>query len=607
MYRFLRTSQRQCHDGSCHIYARASSGSFQSCEGIGLTNIGYRFELRRLMAAAVTVLLALLWVGLRADTITGTAFFVSKDGYAITCAHLVKDATSVELLLGERSVKAAVITLDDRNDLALLKVEETNRPTVILGSTSEIETGARVWVLGYPLAGVLGDSVKVTSGTVSGISVQGTQRLIQIDAAVNPGNSGGPLFNDRGQVIGVVNAKIVRRDVSGVGFAVPVNYAAQLLGNEGVVVPKITSGAVIDGPTLTKKAGPAVVLVQAIVPLKEPILVKSLPVGECRSASFSKSGKSIICAGGAANKATIWDVARGKMLQSFPGTTREVLGPALVDKIGATLVDNPIVFAAKFSPDEQVAAVSSFPLILIYDTKTGERRRAIWAPALFGAVFAFSPDGQSLLYGTGILCGEVECLNLKTAEESRVGAKGCTTFSLSPCGKFLAVVYDEDSEAPHVKGTVEIVGVTKGDLLRRIVGSRSSIGHVCYSPDGRWIAGTENNARGLATDALEAVGGIVTIWDSNSGSTLKSIHCPGMEPGSLHYSRDGKMLAVELGKVGKDARKSEPCVALYDVGSGERIALIPGSMGWQTDNEVFSPDGLLAVLRNESVDIWQVK
>lgn len=123
----------------------------------------------------------------------GTAFVVHPDGYLLTAAHVVKDAVKVEVVIGEKSYSATVLGVDEKRDLALLQIQAKNLSVLSLGNSNAVQVGEEVRVFGFPLASALGDSVKVTRGTVSGIVTKEAQRVFQMDAAVNPGNSGGPL------------------------------------------------------------------------------------------------------------------------------------------------------------------------------------------------------------------------------------------------------------------------------------------------------------------------------------------------------------------------------------------------------------------------------
>jgi S1-C subfamily serine protease len=192
---------------------------------------------------------------------SGTAFVVSSDGYLVTCAHVVRGATDIQVTLGGQTTPCDVVARDDAHDLALLRTARQKLPVLPLGDSEAVELAEEVRAIGFPLSDVLGSSLKVTQGSVAGIAVQRRGKVFQIDAAVNPGNSGGPLVDGRGSVVGVVNAQLVGFDVSKVGFAVPVNYAKTLLGQHRVAFQAAAAGPKLDGPTLAKRVAPSVGLV----------------------------------------------------------------------------------------------------------------------------------------------------------------------------------------------------------------------------------------------------------------------------------------------------------------------------------------------------------
>jgi len=167
-------------------------------------------------------------------TWTGTGFVISPDGYLLTCAHVVKDAGKIRVTLGAKSWEAAVLAVDDAHDLALLQLPTKGLTALPLANSNAIELGQEARAFGFPLSDYLGEDLKVTRGTIAGISMRDAQKIFQIDAAVNPGNSGGPLVNENGEVIGVVNAKLPSALVTAVGFVVPINYAKPLLQGEKV-------------------------------------------------------------------------------------------------------------------------------------------------------------------------------------------------------------------------------------------------------------------------------------------------------------------------------------------------------------------------------------
>ena len=160
----------------------------------------------------------------------GSGFIVSSDGYVLTNAHVVDDASEVTVRLTDRREFAAkVIGVDKGSDVALIKIPATGLPTVRFGDPSRIRPGQWAIVIGSPF----GFENSVTAGVISAIGrplpdESGTSYVtfIQTDAAVNPGNSGGPLFNIDGQVIGI-NSQIYSRTggYMGVSFAIPIDFA----------------------------------------------------------------------------------------------------------------------------------------------------------------------------------------------------------------------------------------------------------------------------------------------------------------------------------------------------------------------------------------------
>jgi len=161
----------------------------------------------------------------------GSGFIVSQDGYIVTNAHVVENAEEITVRLSDkREFKAKLIGSDTRSDVAVVKVEATNLPTMKIGDTSRLRVGEWVIAIGSPF----GFANTVTAGIVSAKSrenLSGDPNLdavpfIQTDVAVNPGNSGGPLLNMRGEVVGI-NSQIFSRTgaFAGISFAIPIDYA----------------------------------------------------------------------------------------------------------------------------------------------------------------------------------------------------------------------------------------------------------------------------------------------------------------------------------------------------------------------------------------------
>jgi serine protease Do len=160
----------------------------------------------------------------------GSGFIVSPDGYILTNRHVVEGASEVTVrLVDQREFRARVIGTDERTDIAVLKIEATGLPVVHFGDPSKVRPGQWVLAIGSPF----GFQNSATAGIVSAIGrslpTENYVPFIQTDVAVNPGNSGGPLFNLQGEVIGI-NSQIFSRTggFMGVSFAIPIDVAASV-------------------------------------------------------------------------------------------------------------------------------------------------------------------------------------------------------------------------------------------------------------------------------------------------------------------------------------------------------------------------------------------
>ena len=136
---------------------------------------------------------------------SGTAFVVASSGYLATCAHVLESASSIQVTIGNHTYDADVVEKDEANDVAILKIKAANLHVIPLAADLP-EQGDDGSVAGYPLSDALGDSLKITHGRIAGFVDQKDEHFIQIDAAVNPGNSGGPLVNAAGEVVGIIDA-----------------------------------------------------------------------------------------------------------------------------------------------------------------------------------------------------------------------------------------------------------------------------------------------------------------------------------------------------------------------------------------------------------------
>ena len=166
----------------------------------------------------------------------GSGFIISEEGLVVTNYHVIEGATSVNVVLSTgKEVSAEVVNYDSTEDLAVLKVtDDIEMPGVAnLGDSSSVETGEEVIAIGNPLGKEFSETV--TSGIVSSANRtitkndSSTVEYIQTDAAINSGNSGGPLINSQGQVIGINTAKEVGEGIEGIGFSIPINVLTEKL------------------------------------------------------------------------------------------------------------------------------------------------------------------------------------------------------------------------------------------------------------------------------------------------------------------------------------------------------------------------------------------
>ena len=165
----------------------------------------------------------------------GSGVIFTTDGYIVTNHHVINGASKINVTLRDgTSYSAKVIGDDAKTDLALLKIEATGlTPAVLVADSDQLKVGQTAIAIGNPL-GQLGGTV--TSGIVSAlgreIEVEGeTMTLLQTSAAINPGNSGGGLFDDKGNLIGIVNAKSSGSGIEGLGFAIPANTVRKTIGD----------------------------------------------------------------------------------------------------------------------------------------------------------------------------------------------------------------------------------------------------------------------------------------------------------------------------------------------------------------------------------------
>lgn len=241
-----------------------------------------------------------------ASTVTGTGIILSGDGYILTNYHVIEDAYSQGLPIrvltyAAEEYDAEVVGVETDSDLAVLKIEAEGLTPAVLGDSGELRVGQTIYAVGNPLGEL---TYTMTSGIVSALDrqvttdVNVTVNMFQIDAAVNSGNSGGPVFNACGQVIGVVTAKYSLSGMEGLGFAIPVNDACRIARD--LVEKGYVSGKAYLGLT-TATVSPTVARYYDMV---QGVFIYDVEAGSCSEEAGLAEGDIITAIDGTEVKST---------------------------------------------------------------------------------------------------------------------------------------------------------------------------------------------------------------------------------------------------------------------------------------------------------------
>ncbi|GAB6178169.1 hypothetical protein JCM16814_30600 [Desulfobaculum senezii] len=197
---------------------------------------------------------------------TGTCWLLDDKGHAMTCAHVVDGAKQIQVYTSPTTFTSArVLLVDEGLDLAVLKIDAVPShlkplPVKLTGMTPQ---GEDVFVVGYPIASIIGTQLKMTEGIISSTrGYEETASQYQVSAMVNGGNSGGPLFDSCGRVIGVVSAKITLQNVEGIAYSVKSNYIGLMLDQLGIPRPAPAPAHPMTGKELFKKYSSSIFYVE---------------------------------------------------------------------------------------------------------------------------------------------------------------------------------------------------------------------------------------------------------------------------------------------------------------------------------------------------------
>ena len=217
----------------------------------------YDLAIRRVVGIRTEVTKTNFFGMTSSGAVSGSGFLISEDGYILTNYHVVEDAYEgrfdIEVMTYDGNKYLASITgIEPANDLAVLKIDAEGMQAAVLGDSDRLRVGDPVYAVGNPLGEL---EFSMSTGSVSALDrVINTQEsesinMFQIDAAVNEGNSGGPLFAADGTVVGIVTAKYSSSGVEGIGFAIPINDAKSIaddLITKGYVTGKAYMGVILD-------------------------------------------------------------------------------------------------------------------------------------------------------------------------------------------------------------------------------------------------------------------------------------------------------------------------------------------------------------------------
>ena len=223
--------------------APTASGSTVSSEAGGMmsaSDIYYNLALKQVVGINTEIVTTNLWGMPVQGSVSGSGFVISEDGYILTNYHVIEDAYAggydINVMFSDESgydtteYTAEVIGFDRNNDVAVIKIDASGLSAATLGSSDDLRVGDTVYAVGNPLGEL---NYSMSDGMVSATdrvitTDEGTANMFQITAAVNEGNSGGPVYNAYGQVVGIVTARPSDTGAEGIGFAVPIDDAVRI-------------------------------------------------------------------------------------------------------------------------------------------------------------------------------------------------------------------------------------------------------------------------------------------------------------------------------------------------------------------------------------------
>jgi len=435
----------------------------------------------------------------------GTAFLAIRRGVAVTAWHVISDARRIKARFsdGRETAVTRILDVDEERDLAVLELADSGSGPLLRIATDDPPVGSRVYLLGAPE----GLEFSISEGIVNQIRRLDGTKLIQYSAPTNPGNSGGPLLDAKGNVVGI--CVFLLRDSQNLNFAVKAWYATQMsTSTEGPRPRELGSQPPASNrPALT--------------------MARNLEhKDQVNSAMFSPDGKMVVTAC-EDNTARLWDAANGKEIRSLSGH-RGTVESAVFSPNGKSIVtaswDNTarlwdvatgrelrvlightaIVQSAAFSPDGKMIVTASWDTTArLWTTSTGQEILLLTGHRDFVRSAAFSPDGKTIV--TASIDKTARLWDVATGKELRAltGHTGTVTSAVfSPDGKTVVTA--------SIDNTVRLWDAATGRALRTFTGHTGQVYSAAFSPNGKTVI----TASGDET---------VRLWDVATGKEIYAL------------------------------------------------------------------------------------
>lgn len=252
------------------------------------TDIYYNLALKQVVGITTEITYTNFWGYTSSSAVSGSGFIISADGYILTNYHVIEEANKggyeIKVLTYDGDTyTAAIVGYEEDNDVAVLKIDANGFSAATIGDSDGMKVGETVYAVGNPLGeleytmtdGMVSALDRAISSTDSSTGVTKTINMFQVSAAINSGNSGGPIYNQRGEVIGIATAKYSSTGVESLGFAIPINDAIKIandLISDGYVRGKAYMGVTVG--TVTASAAQYYGLVEGAI-------VASVEEGSC--------------------------------------------------------------------------------------------------------------------------------------------------------------------------------------------------------------------------------------------------------------------------------------------------------------------------------------